>query len=107
MFSARFEGSAKYGSARQRLVFEAELSRVNALKDEWSFIWDGPLRANIAYTLQGVHFDILLVNHYNVYWVPEVMKFKQTIVALASVAEAVLQYMVQMIEDDPRVRYVL
>src|SRR5437899_3005962 len=107
MFSDRFEGSAEKGAGRQRLVFEAELSRANAIKDEWGFVWADALRCNIAYALQGVHFDVLLINNYNVYWAPEAMKFKQAIVTVASVAEAVLQYMVQMIEDDPRVQEVL
>ena len=107
MLPDRFEGSEKHGSTRQRLVFETDLARANAIKDDWAFIEDNALRYNIAYALQGVHFDILLVNHYNVYWAPEAMKFKQAIVALASVAEAVLQYMLQTIEDDSRVQAVL
>jgi hypothetical protein len=107
MFLARFEGSAKKGAARQRLVFEAELSHANSIKDEWAFVWEDALRCNIAYALQGVQFDVLLVNNYNVYWTPEALKFKQAIVAIASVAEAVLQYMDQMIQDDPRVQDVL
>jgi hypothetical protein len=49
----------------------------------------------------------LLVNEYNVYWTPETMIFKHAIVQVASVAEAVLQYMVKLIEDDPRVQEVL
>jgi hypothetical protein len=107
MFSDRFEGSAKHGSARERLAFEGELARANTIKDAWAFIWDDALRYNVAYALQGVHFDILLVNHYNVYWAPEALKFKQALVAVASVVEAVLQYMIQMVEDDPRVQEVL
>jgi hypothetical protein len=107
MFSERFEGSSRHGATRQRLSFESDLMRANALKDDWAFIWDDARRYNVAYALQGVHFDILLVNHYNVYWAPEALKFKQALVAVASVVEAVLQYMVQMIEDDPRVQGVL
>jgi hypothetical protein len=39
-----------------------------------------------------------------VYWAPEAMVFKHAIVQTASVAEAVLQYGLKMIEADPRVQ---
>ena len=73
------------------------------LKDDWAFIDSETLRSNIASELQKVHFDILLVNEYNVYYSPEAMTMKHAIIALASVAEAVLEVAVKMIEDDPRV----
>jgi hypothetical protein len=107
MFTERFEGSAVHGSARTQLSFDSSLVRANAIKDEWAFVWDSALRYNIAYTLQGVHFGVLLVNNYNVYWAPEAMIFKHAIVQTASVAEAVLQYDLKMIEDDPRVQAAL
>jgi hypothetical protein len=80
VFSERFEGSAVRGANRQRLSFETRLATVNPIKDEWAFIWDDPLRYNVAYALQDVHFGILLVNEYNVYWTPEAMIFKHAIV---------------------------
>lgn len=107
MFSERFEGSIQHGAARMRLPFDSQLVRANTLKDDWAFVWDDPLRYNIAYALQSVHLDILLVNHFNIYWAPEAMKFKNAIIQVASVAEAVLQYTLKMVEDDPRVQDVL
>jgi hypothetical protein len=77
--------------------------RLGPLKDEWDFIEDETLRCNIAAELQKVHFDILMVNEYNVYYSPEAMTLKHAIIAAASVAEAVLEVAVKMIEDDPRV----
>lgn len=61
------------------------------------------LRTNIASELQKVHFDVLLVNEYNVYYSPEAITLKHAIIAAASVAEAVLEVAVKMIETDPRV----
>ena len=46
---------------------------MGALKDEWNFIEDEMLRTNIASELQKIHFDVLLVNEYNVYYSPEAM----------------------------------
>ena len=106
-FTDRFEGSRRPFGSRIDLCFKAEVSRANAIKDEWGFIWDDPLRYNIAYALQEVHFDILLLNRYNVFGAIETLKLKHALVQLASVAEAVLQYTVQMVEDDPRVQEVL
>jgi hypothetical protein len=96
-----------HGSARTRLSFEAQVIKTRAIKAEWAFIEDIALLHNIAYALQRVHFDILLVNNYNVYFAPEAMIFKEAIVGAASVAEAVLQYDVKLVEDDPRVKDVL
>jgi hypothetical protein len=107
VFEDRFEGSEKHGAARERLHFEHELVRVNQIKDKWAFIDDTALRCNIAYTLQSVHFNILLVRNYNVFWTPEAMIYKDAIIAAASVAEAVLHYDLKLIEDDPRVREAL
>ena len=73
------------------------------IKDEWSFIQDETLRSNIASELQKVHFDILFVNQYNVYYSPEAMTMKHAIIACASVAEAVLEVAVKMVQDDSRV----
>jgi len=77
------------------------------LKSEWAFVGEDALVSNIAAALQDVHFDILLVNNYNVFWTPLSMKYKHALVQIASVAEAVLAHMVQMVEDDPGVRTVL
>jgi hypothetical protein len=107
MFADRFEGSAVHGANRPRLSFERRLLGANPIKDEWAFVWDDALRYNIAYTLQDVQFGVLLVNEYNVYWTPEAMIFKHAIVQVASVVEAVLQYDLKMIEDDPRVKAML
>jgi hypothetical protein len=107
MFTDRFEGSSVHGSNRTRLSFEPRLTKANAIKDEWAFIWDDALRYNIAYALQDVQFGVLLVNEYNAYWTPEAIIFKHAIVQVASVAEAVLQYDLKMVEDDPRVQEVL
>jgi hypothetical protein len=103
-FVDRFEGSAVHGAARERLSFDRDLVHVNPIKDAWAFVEDDALRYNIAYTLQSVHFNVLLVNRYNVYWTPEAMIFKDAIVAAASVVEAVLQYDLKLVEDDPRVK---
>lgn len=103
MFGERFEGSSVHGAARQRLSFESRVIKANEIKDDWAFVWDDSLRYNIAYALQDVHFGVLLVNNYNVYWTPEAMIFKHAIVQVASVVEAVLQYDLKLIEDDPRV----
>jgi hypothetical protein len=91
-------------SNRPNLSFRQELTSTGALKDEWSFIRDDALRSNIAATLQDVEFDIYLVNRYNVFWTPLAMKLKHAIVQAASVAEAALDYMLRMVEDDPRVK---
>jgi hypothetical protein len=103
MFNERFEGSRKPAGSRQDVTFAHELMRLGPLKDEWDFIEDETLRCNIASELQKVHFDILLMNEYNVYYSPEAMTLKHAIIAAASVAEAVLEVAVKMIEDDPRV----
>jgi hypothetical protein len=103
MFRDRFEGSAIHGANRQRLSFADELIHLGPIKDEWSFIQNETLRANIASELQKVHFDILLINKYNVYYSPEAMTMKHAIIAAASVAEAVLEVAVKMVQDDPRV----
>ena len=50
----------------------------------WDFISESALRANIAYTLQSVQFDVLLVNRYNVFWTPLSMKYKSRTPALGS-----------------------
>lgn len=107
MFSDRFEGSAVHGANRQRLSFDRRLVPANEIKDDWAFVWDSALRYNIAYSLQSVHFGVLLVNEYNVYWTPEAMVFKNAILQVASVAEAVLQYDLMMVEDEPVVQEVL
>lgn len=107
MFVERFEGSAVHGKNRPELSFRSRLVTVDPIKSEWGFVEDEALRCNISYALQSVHFGILLVNEYNVFWVPEAMTFKHAIVQVASVAEAVLQYDLKMIEDDPRVKRAL
>jgi hypothetical protein len=103
MFADRFEGSTKPAGSRQQLSFDGRLASLGALKDEWSFIEDVVLRTNIASELQKVHFDALLLNEYNVYYSPESLTLKHAIIAVASVAEAVLEVAVKMIETDPRV----
>jgi hypothetical protein len=107
MFTDRFEGSAVHGANRPRLAFESRLAKVNPIKDDWSFVWDDALRFNIAYAIQDVHFGMLLVNNYNVYWTPEAMIFKHAIIQVAAVIEAVLHYDLKLVEDDPRVKDVL
>ena len=62
-----------------------------------------PSWSNIAGCLQGIQFDILLCNAYNVYYSPLQMKYKTALVHLGSVIEATLQYMLLMVEGDPRV----
>jgi hypothetical protein len=106
-FIDRFEGSERPFGSRTDLCFQTEVSRANAIKDDWGFVLDDPLRYNIAYALQEVHFDILLVNNYAVFGAIEKLKLKHALVQIASVAEAVLQYMLQMVEDDPRVQEAL
>jgi hypothetical protein len=81
MFNERFEGSRKPAGLRQDVTFADELMRLGPLKDEWNFIEDETLRCNIASELQKVHFDILLVNEYNVYYSPEAMTLKHAIIA--------------------------
>lgn len=103
MFVDRFEGSTKPPGSRQQLSFAGRIASLGVLKDEWNFIEDETLRTNIASELQKVHFDVLLVNEYNVYYSPEAMTLKHAIIAVASVAEAVLEVAVKMIESDPRV----
>ena len=102
-FSDRFDPTG----VREELCFRTRLTPANELKDAWAFVWDTALRSNIAYTLQDVQFDVLLVNNYNVFWTPLAMKYKHALVQIASVAEAILQYMLQMVEDDPRVQEIL
>lgn len=106
-FSDRFEYAQRPFGARIPLCFKEQVSTANAIKDDWAFIWEDALRYNIAYALQEVHFDILLVNNYNVFGAIKTLKLKHTLVQIASVAEAVLQYMLQMIEGDQRVRKAL
>lgn len=103
MFVDRFEGSTKPAGSREQLSFGSQLASLGSLKDEWDFIEDEVLRTNIASELQKVHFDVLLVNEYNVYYSPEAMTMKHAIIAAASVAEAVLEVAVKMIETDPAV----
>jgi hypothetical protein len=103
MFTDRFEGSLKPQGSRKDVSFGGRLMRLGPLKDEWDFLEDDTLRCNIASELQKVHFDILLMNEYNVYYSPEAMTLKHAIIAAASVAEAVLEVAVKMIEDDPKV----
>lgn len=107
MFGDRFEGSRKPAGTRQRLSFDGRLVSLGGLKDDWSFLENEVLRTNIASELQKVHFDVLLLNEYNVYYSPEAMTLKHAITATASVAEAVLEVAVRMIEDDPRVRAII
>lgn len=70
MFADRFEGSSKPAGSRQQLSFAGRIASLGALKDEWNFIEDEMLRTNIASELQKIHFDVLLVNEYNVYYSP-------------------------------------
>jgi hypothetical protein len=108
MFSKRFEGSLKPPGTRQALSFDRSLAGTfGALKDDWNFIENETLRSNIASELQKVHFDILLVNDYNVYYSPEAMTLKHAIIAVASVVEAVLEVAVKKIEDDSGVRAII
>jgi len=107
MFADRFEGSAAHGASRERLAFAESLVSLGTIKDEWDFVEDETLRVNIASELQKVHFDILLINRYNVYYSPEAMTMKHAIIAAASVAEAVLEGALRMIEDDPRVQGII
>ncbi len=107
MFLDRFEGSTKPAGSRQQLSFAGRLVSLGALKDDWDFIEDEVLRTNIASELQKVHFDVLLVNEYNVYYSPEAMTLKHAIIAAASVAEAVLEVAVKLVENDPRVRAII
>lgn len=102
-FTHRFAPSG----LREDLCFRTRLASAHELKHAWAFVWDAALRSNIAYTLQDVHFDVLLVNNYNVFWTPLAMKYKHALVQIASVIEAALQYMLQMVEDDPRVQEIL
>lgn len=103
MFVDRFEGSSKPPGTREQLSFVGRIASLGMLKDEWGFVENETLRTNIASELQKVHFDVLLVNEYNVYYSPEAMTLKHAIIAVASVAEAVLEVAVKMIETDPRV----
>jgi hypothetical protein len=107
MFTDRFEGSQRPRGARQELSFDDRLMRFGALRDEWDFIENETLRSNIASELQKVHFDVLFVNEYNVYYSPEAMTLKHAIIAAASVAEAVLEVAVKKVEDDERVRAII
>jgi hypothetical protein len=108
MFRDRFEGSLKPPGSRQNLAFaEENLMRLGPLKDEWDFIENQTLRSNIAAELQKVHLDILLLNNLNIYYSPEAMTMKHSIIACASVAEAVLEVAVKRIENDPRVQPIL
>src|SRR5438105_8259781 len=104
MFTDRFQGSLAPIGSRQDVTFSDRLMRLGPIKDEWDFIENETLRCNIAAELQKVHFDVLLVNGYNVYYSPETMTLKHAIIAAASVAEAVLEVAVKKMEDDPRVR---
>lgn len=106
MFSDRFHAQPDTIS-RPDVSFRSMLARTPDIKDEWGFVWDETLRKNIAGCLQGIQFDILLCNSYNVFYSPLQMKYKTALVHLASVGEAVLQYLLLMVEDDPRVRQVL
>lgn len=105
MFRDRFDTNPT--RERTDLSFRDMLARTPDIKDEWSFVWDETLQVNVACALQGVHFDVLLCNHYNVYYAPLQMKYKAALVYIASVAEAVLDYMVRMVQHDPRVQEVL
>jgi hypothetical protein len=105
MFLARFADPPPSG--RPDLSFRQSLTVTGSLKDEWAFVWDDALRSNIAATLQDIEFDIHLVNQYNVFWTPLTMKYKHAIVQAASVVEAVLDYMLRMVEDDERVKKAL
>jgi hypothetical protein len=105
MFLARFADPIP--TDRPDLTFRQGISGTRALKDEWSFVWDNALRSNIAATLQDIEFNIHLVNQYNVFWTPLAMKYKHAIVQAASVVEAVLDYMLRMVEEDGRVQKAL
>ena len=107
MFRDRFVGSLSPAGTRQPVSFSRRVMPLGQLKDEWSFIKNETLRCNIAAELQKVHFDVLLLNEYNVYYSPEAMTMKHAIIAAASVAEAVLEVAVKKIEDDPRVRPII
>jgi len=107
MFPDRFEGSRKPPGSRIDLIFRDRLARFRDIKSDWDFIEDDTLRSNIASELQGVHFDILLLNEYNVFYAPEAMALKRAIIAVATVVEAVLEVAVRMMEDDPRVRPII
>jgi hypothetical protein len=107
MFTDRFEGSLKPAGTRQDLSFADRIAKHGPLKDDWDFIENETLRANIASELQKVHFDILFVNEYNVFYSPEAMTLKHAIIAAASVAEAVLEVAVKKVEDDSRVRVII
>jgi hypothetical protein len=107
MFTDRFQGSLKPAGSRQDVSFGDRLMRHGPLKDEWDFIENETLRSNIASELQKVHFDILHVNDYNIYYSPEAMTLKHAIIAAASVVEAVLEVAVKKIADDPRVRAII
>jgi hypothetical protein len=108
MFTERFEGSLKPAGTRQALSFDRRLAGTfGALRDDWQFVENETLRSNIASELQKIHFDILLVNDYNVYYSPEAMTLKHAIIAVASVVEAVLEVAVRKIENDPRVRAII
>jgi hypothetical protein len=103
MFTERFEGSQRPIGTRTALSFASQVMQLGRIKDEWDFIENETLRVNIASELQKLHFDVLLLNNYNVYYSPEAMTMKHAIVAVASVAEAVLEVAVKMIETAPRV----
>lgn len=103
MFAERFQGSAVHGANRIGLPFANSVMHLGPIKDEWIFVENETLRSNIASELQKVHFDILFVNQYNVYYSPEAMTMKHAIIACASVAEAVLEVAVKMVQDDARV----
>jgi hypothetical protein len=70
LFAERFQGSAAHGANRLLLAFANSVMPLGAIRDEWSFIENETLRSNIASALQKVHFDILFVNQYNVYYSP-------------------------------------
>jgi hypothetical protein len=103
----RFEGSKRPPGSRQPLSFVDRVVHIGTIRDDWDFIDDSTLRSNIAAELQKVHFDLLLLNEYNVYWAPEAMTLKHAIIAIASVAEAVLEVEVRMLRDHPDVRPLL
>jgi hypothetical protein len=99
----RFVGSTSPPGSRTRLCFQSELSRLGELRTRWAFVDEPILRSNIASTLQDVHFDVLLLNNYEVYLAPEAMKLKHCLVQVASVIEAALQHLLKPIEGDPRI----
>jgi len=107
MFADRFQGSLRPAGSREDLSFMGEVVKLPSLKDEWDFIESETLRTNIASELQKVHFDILFVNRYNVFYSPEAMTLKHAIIAAASVAEAVLEVAVKMIDDQPAVAAII